>query len=158
VVSTDVTPSIQRFARVPERSAEAGFLLLEIFAALLIAALALAVLIRSTRESNHALHAALMSEEAAVRARSRLTAVEHGGLLPGQRQGDDGAGFTWITKIVPLATTAVLNGRGAQFVSTSLPRQTLYDVTIIIEWPDAGGVRRFALQTERLGPAPPGVE
>jgi general secretion pathway protein I len=150
-----VTAKIPRFARVPESSSEAAFLLLEVLTALLIAALALAVLIRSTRESNAALHIALMSEEAAVRARSRLTAVEHGGLVPGQRQGDDGGGFTWVTKIVSLATTAVLNGRGAQFVGQSLPRQTLYDVTIIIEWPEAGSVRRFALQTERLGPAPP---
>ncbi len=137
-------------------TAEAGFLLLEVLTALLIAALALAVLIRSTGEGSHALHAALRGEEAVVRARSHLTAIEHTGLSPGQRQGDDGGGFTWITKVVPLATAAVLNGRGVQFVSSSLPHQTLCAVTIIIEWPEAGGVRRFVLQTERLGAAPAG--
>lgn len=135
---------------------QAGFLLLEVLAALLIAAVALAVLVRSTTEGGYALHAALRGEEAVVRARSHLTLLEHAGLSPGQRQGDDGGGFTWFTKVVPLATAAVLSGRGAQFVGSSLPRQTLYAVTIIIEWPEAGSVRRFVLQTERLGAAPMG--
>jgi general secretion pathway protein I len=147
-----VTVDIRRVARVPGSSAQAGFLLLEVLTALLIAALALAVLIRSATESSHAVHDSLKREEAVMRARSRLAAIEQGGLVPGQHQGDDGGGFTWITKIVPLATAAVLNGRGAQFVNTALPRQTLYAVTISIEWPGTGGVRRFVLQTERLGP------
>lgn len=142
--------------RVPGSTAQAGFLLLEALIALLIAGLALAVLIRSTTEGSYALHAAFRGEEAVVRARSHLVALEHAGLLAGQRQGDDGGGFTWITKVVPLATVAVLNGRGAQFLTSSLPRQTLYAVTVIIEWPEAGGGRRFVLQTERLGAAPEG--
>ena len=129
-------------------------MLLEVLTALLIASLALAVLIRSVTESRYAVHTALKGEEAVVRARSRLAALEHVGLLPGERQGDDGGGFTWITKVVPLATAAVMNGRGAQFVNSSLPRQTLYAVTVIIEWPEADIVHRFQLQTERVGSAP----
>lgn len=54
-------------------------------------------------------------------------------------------------------TVAVLSGRGAQFLTSSLPRQTLYAVTVIIEWPEAGSGRRFVLQTERLGAAPEGA-
>jgi hypothetical protein len=138
-------------------SSEAGFLLLEVLVAFLIATLALAVLMHSAKESTHALHAALAGEEAVVRARSHLQVLEHGGLVPGLRRGDDGGGFTWLTNIVPLATAAALNGRGAAFVATPLPRQTLYAVTITIEWPEAGGTRRFVLQTERLGPAPQGT-
>lgn len=138
-----------------ESSSQSGFLLLEVLTALLIAALAIAVLVWSATESRYALHTALRSEEAVVRARSRLAALEHVGLLPGQRRGDDGGGFTWITKVVPLATAAVMNGRSAQFVSSSLPRQTLYAVTIIIEWPEADILHRFVLETERLGSAPP---
>jgi general secretion pathway protein I len=152
-----VTTNTRHVVRVSVRTAETGFLLLEVVTALLIAALALAVLIRSVTEGGYAVHAALRGEEAVVRARSHLVALEHAGLSPGQRQGDDGGGFTWITKVVPLATVAVLNGRGAQFVNSTLPRQTLYAVTIIIEWPEAGSARRFVLQTERLGAAPIGA-
>lgn len=141
--------------RGDERSSAAGFLLIEVLTALLITALALGVLIRSVTESRYALHAALKSEEAVVRARSRLAALEHVGLLPGRRQGDDGGGFTWITKVVPLATMAAMNGRGAQFVNSALPRQTLYAVTIVIEWSQADIAHRFVLETERIGSAPP---
>jgi type II secretory pathway component PulJ len=139
--------------RVGESPSVAGFLLLEVLTALLIAALTLAVLTRSATESRNALHVALKNEEAVVRARSRLAALDHVGLLPGQRQGDDGGGFTWITKVVPLATSAAMNGRGAQFVSSSLPHQTLYAVTVIIDWPEADIVHRFVLPTERIGSA-----
>lgn len=136
-----------------ERS-EAGFLLLDVLVAFLIAALALAVLVRGVAESSEAVHAALAAQQAVVRARSHLAALEAGGLVPGQREGDDGGGFTWHTRVIPLATAAALNGRGAQFLNTQLPRQTLYGVTITIEWRAAGKARQFVLQSERLGPAP----
>jgi general secretion pathway protein I len=154
MIRTDVTARTQSPASAPHHPSEAGFLLFEVLVAFLIAALTLVVLVRSAAESHEAVRAAFAAQQAVVRARSHLAALEAGGLVPGQREGDDGGGFTWHTGIVPLATAAALNGRDAQFTRTSLPRQTLYAVTVIIEWPEAGSTHRFVLQSERLGPAP----
>ena len=129
----------------------AGFLLLEVLTALLIAALTLAVLTRSATESRNALHVALKNEEAVVRARSRLAALDHVGLLP-DSAGDDGGGFTWITKVVPLATSAAMNVVAA-LVCQALRLMILYAVTVIIDWPEADIVHRFVLPTERIGSA-----
>jgi general secretion pathway protein I len=134
---------------------EAGFLLLEVLLAFLIAALALAVLVRGAAESSRAVRVALDAEEAVVRARSRLAALDRGGLAPGQRDGDDGGGFTWHTRIVPLATAADARSLAVLLPDAPMPRQTLYAVTVAIEWQAGRALRRFVLQSERLGPPPP---
>jgi general secretion pathway protein I len=139
--------------RTAQRGAQAGFLLLEVLIAFLIAALALAVLAQRTGESARGTRGALDSAEAVVRARSRLAALEHGGLIPGQRDGDDGGGFRWRTEVTPLETATDVRSRVTLPPNSPLLRQTLYAVRVEIEWQAARGHRRLSLQTQRLGPA-----
>lgn len=143
---------------------QAGFLLLEVLIAFLIAALALGVLMRGAAQSSRAVRAAFDAEEAVVRARSRLAALDRGGLLAGQRDGDDGGGFSWHTSVVPLATAADARSLAELPADAPQPRQTLYAVTVTIEWQAmgewqaAGAPRRFELHSERLGPPPPELQ
>jgi general secretion pathway protein I len=126
-----------------------GFTLLEVLIAFAIAALAVGALvqgaaagIRNTRES--ALYA-----EALSRARSHLAAEERTSpLVPGDQAGDDGSGFRWRTRIVPLEI-APLTGEGTADANPG-PRVILYTVAVTIEW--QGG--QVSLATERVAPAP----
>jgi general secretion pathway protein I len=114
---------------------EAGFTLLEVMAAFVIAALGSLVLYQAgfsgTAESVTAAH----YQEAVIRAQSRLATI---GVLtplrPMRLSGDDGGGFHWALTIVPDQTN-----------HTTL---TLYDVQVT-EW---FGNRQVALDSKRLGP------
>src|SRR5215469_9159599 len=121
-------------ARPRRKSPQAGFLLLEVVVALLIAVLVLAVLVHGSAESSRAVRTGLDMQEAIVRARSRLAVLDHGGLLPGRHSGDDGGGFTWRTAIAPIATTVVTRDHAEQYPDSLMPRQTLYAVTVTVEW------------------------
>jgi general secretion pathway protein I len=139
------------------REASAGFMLLEVLVAFVIAALALGVLMEGAGDSARTTRAALDSAEAVVRARSRLAALDHGGLVPGEREGDDGGGFRWRTVVTPLETAADARSRAFLPPNAPLPRQTLYDVRVEIEWRADNGPRQFRLRSERLGPAAAGA-
>jgi general secretion pathway protein I len=140
-----------------QRSRQTGFLLLEVLVAFLIAALALGVLMEGAGEGARATRNALDSDEAVVRARSRLAALEHGGLVAGKHEGDDGGGFRWRTEVTPLQTATDIRSRMTLPPDSPLLQQTLYAVRVEIEWQAANGVRHFSLQSERLGPAAPGA-
>jgi general secretion pathway protein I len=118
---------------------DSGFLLLEVLVAFIIAALALAVLLRGALDGLTATHIASHYEEAVVRARSRLAGI---GLAPlaGDRQGDDGGGYHWHERIVPVAT------------AQTLPPTSLYAVSVAVSWEENGERRVVDLETERLGP------
>jgi general secretion pathway protein I len=113
---------------------EAGFTLIEVMVALLIAGLAMLVLLRAGFTGAASTKTAVAYEEALERAESRLASV--GPLTPvqaGQFSGDDGGGFTWRLAITKLQTEGQL---------------ALYDVTVT----EIFGGRRVILQTERLAP------
>lgn len=116
--------------------ADGGFTLLEVMAAFVIAALAAAVLYQAGVESLGQSLAAARTQEALVRAQSRLASI--GTLTPLQplrAAGDDGGGFAWQLSIVPEQTSGAL---------------TLYDVRLVERF----GTRQVVLDTKRLGASP----
>jgi general secretion pathway protein I len=135
-------------------SRAAGFSLLEVLVAFVIAALALVVLYRAGLTGLLSTQAASHYEEATARARSHLTMAVHASpLVAGDWRGDDGGGFAWHLRVAPIASTAVqpvgaLTLRG----SASFP-VTLYAVTVWITWRDGGGAREVRLDTEQIGQA-----
>ncbi len=145
-----------------------GFTLLEVLVAFVIAALAIGILfegavtgLRSARSAGH-------TEEAIARARSRLAAIGlDGRLVAGEQSGDDGGGFSWRSRVTPLASSALggdagAGGGGGQPAGAAAgpqsPRAVLYAVSVSVSWSLDGGNRQVVLQTERLGaslPPPP---
>ncbi len=130
---------------------EAGFTLLEVLVAFIIAALALGALtqgaaggLQSARVSGH-------YQEALSRARSRLATLS-AAPAPGEQHGDDDGGYGWQVDVSPIATT----GRPQEGVDPPRPgRATLFAVTVRISWRMDGGERGVVLATERLGSASP---
>lgn len=119
---------------------DAGFTLLETMIALAIAGLALAALGRGTLDGLTLSQTAGRYEEAVARAQSRLAGI---GPAPqaGDRQGDDGGGYHWHVRMVPVAT------------ARTVPPTALYAVSVAISWEENGARRVIDLETERMGPA-----
>src|SRR6202008_3335826 len=84
-----------------------GFTLLEVTVALIIAGMAAAALLAAVGTSLHATQTASMYDQAIVQAKSRLAAATHGTrLAPGDWRGEDGGGFRWRLRVVPVATVS----------------------------------------------------
>jgi general secretion pathway protein I len=135
---------------------EAGFTLLEVLVAFVIAALALSVLFQGSIDGLRSVRVSGQYQEALSRARSRLAAVDVGApLVPGTRQGDDGGGFRWETRVTPSATAPTARGTAADLARG--PRVGLYAVSVSVTWTDGGNrqVRLDGLRTVALPPAPP---
>jgi general secretion pathway protein I len=114
---------------------EAGFTLLEVMVAFIIAALACIVLYRAGFSGAAEAVTAARYQEAVVRAQSHLAAI--GPLMQLQSEdlsGDDGGGFHWQIHIAA--------GPGAGTL-------TLYDVQVTERF----GTRAVTLATKRLGPS-----
>jgi general secretion pathway protein I len=118
------------------RHPEAGFTLLEVMVAFVIAALAMVVLYQAGFNGATETATAARYQEAVVRAQSRLASV---GVLtrlqPEQLSGDDGGGFHWQLRIASVQSNDTL---------------TLYAVRVT----ESFGNRQVALVTELLAPSP----
>ena len=129
-----------------------GFTLLEVIIALIIEGMAAAALLMAVGSGLHATRTALLYDQAVVRANSRLAAATHGTkLAPGDSRGDDGGGFRWRLRVVPLASApvrpiGVVGPRAAASISV-----VLYSVTVWITWRDGGTERDVRLDTEQVG-------
>jgi|ERR1700733_12118413 general secretion pathway protein I len=133
-------------------SDDAGFVLLEVVIAFVIAALALGVLYQAALAGLHATRTAARYEQALSRARSRLVIAEHGSpLVAGDMQGDDGGGFHWHLHVVPIDTATVqpFDPLGLRHAPDYL--LTLYSVSVWISWDDFGAERFVRLDTEHIG-------
>ncbi len=130
-----------------------GFTLLEVLVAFIIAALVIAGLISQGMIATQSTSVSASYQEAISRAESRLAALGAAGLAAGEHEGDDGGGFRWKTRIVPVASlrpsrpVAVRNSPYAWGTS-------LYDVTVTVSWHQSGGRRTVELESRLLGPAP----
>jgi general secretion pathway protein I len=134
----------------------AGFTLLEVLAALMIAGLALGILTQGAITGLAATARAGRYEEAMERARSHLAAVANAGRLgPVDDAGDDGGGFRWQHRVAGIATSAsaVDTARAEQPAG---PAITLYAVSVVITWVEDRRERGVALATQRLGLGPTG--
>lgn len=131
------------------RSRTAGFTLLEVLVAFVIAGVAVAALMQAGGTGLDATRAAMQYQQALSHAQSHLDAATHGApLAPGDHQGDDGGGFHWRVRVSPAAVTTL------QRIG-SVPRPplsvTLYDVTVAIGWNDGGRTRQVSLATRQIG-------
>ena len=127
----------------------AGFTLLEVLIALVIAGIAIAALLRGGGAGLAATDTAARYEDAVSRAQSRLADATRGGVLTARdNQGDDGRGFHWRVRVTPVASTMIRQpGPG---VRSSMPA-TLYQVSVWVSWGDGMGERLVDLETEQVG-------
>lgn len=131
-----------------------GFTLLEVVVALVIAGLAAGALLVAVGSGLHATQTASMYDQAITRAKSRLAAATRGTkLAPGDRRGDDGGGFRWRLRVVPVASAAVrpiglVGPRAAASIGV-----VLYGVSVWISWNDGGTERDVRLDTQQVGGA-----
>jgi general secretion pathway protein I len=131
---------------IERRRPEAGFTLIEVLVAFVIAGLALAVLVNAGIEGLRASNLSVRYQEALARAQSHLAAAVDAS-QPGDRQGNEGDGFHWHVRTLPLAHIVTASGPA-----------TLLAVTVAISWGRAPG-RSVQLDTEQvaggnLGAAP----
>ena len=131
---------------------EAGFTLLEVLIAFIIAALALAVLFRGGLGGVQAAAVAGRYAEAVSRVQSHLAASTTGdALVASDRQGDEGHGFHWRVRIVPVAVTT------PDPTARAGPLVALFDVSAAESWVENGRTRTVQLDTQvaAKAPAPP---
>jgi general secretion pathway protein I len=140
-------------------SGTAGFTLLEVIIALVIAALALVGLFRAGSDGIFATDTAARTEEAIERAQSHLAAFGRVGLIaPGELAGDDGGGYHWLLR----ATSIAVRPSGAQAVAPFGVQKrvdeplALYDVEVTISWQGGRRNQSVTLETRRLVAAPGG--
>ena len=130
---------------------EAGFTLLEILVAFVIAAMALSVLFSGGLQGLETGRAAARTDEAVARAQSRLAALCHGTTLqPGAKSGDDGGGFAWSSQVRPAGSTVVLRGDPEDPKPPQPLRVTLFDVSISMAWEGGSHRRGVTLTTQCL--------
>ena len=129
---------------------ERGFTLLEVLVAFVIAALALGALYQGTLGGLLAARVSGQTQEALSRARSRLAEIGHGApLRAGEQQGDDGGGYRWRLRVMPVATAPLARGDAGTVARG--PRAALYAVTVWIAWSG----REVRLDSEAVAAAPP---
>ncbi len=130
---------------------DGGFTLLEVLVAFAVAASALALLFGQGVQSVTAAQAASRYREAISRAQSHLDALPDQALVAGVRDGEEGHGFRWRTRIA--AAASIPAQRSAPPGSAYAAGTTLYDVTVEVSWSGGAGRRAVTLGTRRLGPA-----
>jgi len=127
-----------------------GFTLIEVVVAVAIAGLGLVALFRAGTGGLISVDAAGRVDEAIERAQSHLAAFGRSGtIVPGEVEGEDGGGYRFRLRALPLATQqSLLAGQNAA-------ASTLYDVEVLITWHAGGGTRSAYLHTRRIGPGAP---
>jgi general secretion pathway protein I len=129
------------------RSDSAGFTLLEVVVAVVIAGLAVVGLFQAGSGGVFAVDTAARAEEALQRAQSHLAAVgRDASLVQGDAQGDDGGGYRWRLLVEPVAQRQGLAADGVTPQNT-----TLFSVEVAISWEAGGHQRAVVLRTLRLG-------
>ena len=126
---------------------DAGFTLLEVLVAALIAALVLGLLFEGSINGLKAARAAADYQEGLSRARSHLAGLLVQNFTPGAQDGDDGGGFHWQTQETPLSTATVPPGQGSG-------TPVLYALRVTISWQMDGGTRTVSLHSDRLSSLP----
>ena len=136
----------------PERNTEAGgFSLIEVLAALVVIGLALAA-------AGGVFRTGLLGHEVAVGADAALALAEEKiasagvteSLRPGRSAGLFGNRYQWQVSVEPYQEKS-----NTGFDQTSAVDLRLYRIAVTVSWRDGRRQRALALDTLRLGPAPP---
>ena len=124
-----------------------GFTLLEVIVAVAIASLALIGLFQAGSLGLFATSEAGRVAEAVQRAESHLAAFSRvGTITPSNQEGDDGGGYRWRLRAIPLETQPAPPDE--DITSSS----TLFAVEVTISWRYWGRERSVVLDTRLFGP------
>ena len=133
-----------------DRSAAAGFSLVEVLVALVITGLALAAAAGVFRTGLLGHEIAVGADAALALAEEKITAAGvTEPLRPGRSAGLFGERFQWQVSIEPYREKS--DGGFDQL----LPDLQLYRIVVTVAWRDGHRQRALALDTLRLGPPPP---
>jgi general secretion pathway protein I len=131
------------------REREYGFTLLEVVVATAIAGLALAGLFKAGTAGLFATDAAGRVENAVERAQSRLAAFgRQGAVAAGDMEGEDGGGYHWRLRAIPLVTERPTGFGNTAFLS-------LFHVQVMISWRAWGRDHSVVFDTRRIGASAP---
>jgi hypothetical protein len=147
-----MSASAARRSRRP-RAREGGFLLLEALVAAAIAAIAFAVLAGIGRDALRLARAGAATEAALSLARSHV-ALEAAALRESDRAGADGA-FRWRAHTAVVARARPPEGVVDRFEAAARARPVLFAIAVEVDWTEDGRTRHVALETNRVGFAPP---
>jgi general secretion pathway protein I len=130
---------------------QAGFTLIEVLVAFVIAALAMGALYAGTVGGLNATEVAGKYDEAISLARSHLAAIGRGEPIALQeRSGVDGEGFTWHLRIRKHASRMLTLSDQDRANDVKPASAILYDVIITESWSAGGRERQVTLATRRL--------
>lgn len=130
---------------IKHKPADAGFTLIEVMVALVIAAFALGVLFQGSIGGLRSARVAAKYQEALSRAHSHLaTLVGQTGVSAGIQSGKDGGEFRWQTQVRPLGIAAIIG-------PATPTRPELFALRVTISWHGPSREPRVTLHSERLG-------
>lgn len=126
----------------------AGFTLIEVLIAFVIAALGIAIMMQSVGTGLLGADQAARYAEAAQRAQSHLAEIGvRAPLTPGTQQGEDGDRFAWTVVIAAVDNRPAARGASAA---------ALYRIDVSVAWATGSRPRAVTLTTFRIGPPPQG--
>jgi prepilin-type N-terminal cleavage/methylation domain-containing protein len=125
-----------------------GFTLIEVMVALVITLIGLRVLFGGVVGSLHTASSTATWDRVISSAESRLASIADPALVLGERQGDDGDGYRWRTRVTFLGAAPAPRAErpGPWSHGTGL-----YAVSVTIFWGQGGGEHSFELDSARLG-------
>jgi len=133
------------------RDRQAGFTLIEVLVAFVIAALAMGALYAGTVGGLNATEVAGKYDEAISLARSHLAAIGRGEPIALQeRSGVDGEGFTWHLRIRRHASRMLTLSDQDRANDVKPASAILYDITVTESWSAGGRERQVTLATRRF--------
>jgi general secretion pathway protein I len=135
----------------PAPASDAGFTLLEVMVAFVIAALAIALLYNGATGGLNATATATKSEEALALARSHMAAIGKGeAIAPQETSGVDGDGYSWHLRIRPIGQRQMTLSDSDTANDTKPTNAVLYDVQVRESWEVAGRTHDISLETRRF--------
>jgi general secretion pathway protein I len=133
------------------KRAEAGFTLIEVMIAFVIAALAISLMYQGATGGLSASASAARTEEAISLAKSHLAVIGRGqGIAQQESSGVDGGGFAFHLHVAPIGTRQLTLTDSDRANDTKPTAAVLYDVLVTESWKDAGRTRQVTLGTHRL--------
>jgi general secretion pathway protein I len=133
------------------RHNEAGFTLLEVMVAFVIAALAITLLYSGATGGLSATETAGKTQEALALARSHIAAVGRGEAISKQEtSGVDGDGYSWLLRIRSVASRELTLSDSDRANDTKPTSAILYDIAVTESWTEAGHPHGLTLETRRF--------